>query len=277
MPNRCPPVRPTRVALFALALLAAHAAHAEEVIYGPDGAPTVVQRKLYPMTGRWELGLGALASTNTALVNHYGGLLSLSYHPNEWLDLGGDLLGNYTALSGLSQQIRDKLPPRGDTNVKPPRPNFASEVANADQLRFGAMVAARMAPIYGKLNLASELDVHFQAYLLAGAGVGLIKHDSVNLCARASFTACSTGDGSSAANSTPADFQVSNSLKPLGELGLGFRFYLSNRASLRAEVRGFVFPASYQAASDLTNPASGTPKSYLAIIASVLFGLSVNL
>ena len=68
MPNRCPPVRPTRVALFALALLASHAAHAEEVIYGPDGAPTVVQRKLYPMTGRWELGLGAGVVTLASLL-----------------------------------------------------------------------------------------------------------------------------------------------------------------------------------------------------------------
>jgi|GEM_PF-1338381 len=270
-------MRKSTAALALLALLASHAARADEVVYGPDGAPTVVQRKLFTMTGRWELGVSLLASTNTALVDHYGALLSLGYHPNEWLDLGGELLGNYTALSGLAQQIRDKLPPRADNNVNPRRPLFADELSNADQLRLGALLSARVAPLYGKFNLASELDVHFQAYLLAGAGAGLIKHDSVNLCATAGSTPCSSGDGSTAANAAPANYQVVSSVKPLGEVGLGFRFYFSNRASLRLEGRAFAFPASYKAGNDLTNPASGNASGYLAIITSVLLGLSVNL
>ena len=42
--------------LAALCLLGASGAPAEELVYGPDGAPTVVQRKLHAMTGRWEAG-----------------------------------------------------------------------------------------------------------------------------------------------------------------------------------------------------------------------------
>jgi hypothetical protein len=40
---------------------------------------------------------------------------------------------------------------------------------------------ARVAPIYGKLNLAGELPVHFQAFLTFGAGAALLRHESVNL------------------------------------------------------------------------------------------------
>lgn len=272
-------MRASRILLLAVALSSATAARADEAIYGPDGAPTVVQRKLYTMTGRWELGLGLTAATNTALVDHYGALASVTYHPNESLDVGVDLLGNYTALSGLAQQIRDKLPPRADNNANPRHPNFADEMANADQLRAAALLTARLAPIYGKINLASELDVHFQAYLLGGVGAAFVKHDSVNLCATAGFTPCPTGDQVAAGSSTPApaNYQVASSVKPIGELGLGFRFYLSNRASLRTEFRGFVFPTSYKSANDLTNPASGNSSSYVAVIASVLLGLSVVL
>jgi len=55
------------------------------------------------------VGLAATAALNTALVDQFGGMLTVAWHPNEWLDLGGDGLGAYTALSGLSQDIRANL------------------------------------------------------------------------------------------------------------------------------------------------------------------------
>src|SRR5256885_8157432 len=78
--------RPMRCRMLSVELLAAccgllaSAARAEDVIYGPDGAPTVVQRKLHAMSGRWEAGLSFDVALNTALVNQVGGLLSVSYH-----------------------------------------------------------------------------------------------------------------------------------------------------------------------------------------------------
>ena len=65
--------------LIAVAFGAGKAARAEDTIYGPDGAPTVVQRKLHTMTGRWEAGLAGGIALNTSLVNQYATLLSISY------------------------------------------------------------------------------------------------------------------------------------------------------------------------------------------------------
>src|ERR1041384_5814047 len=90
-----------KLAVTSLALCAL-SARAEEVIYGPDGAPTVVQRKLYTMTGRWELGLNFDIAVNTALVDQMGGVLGLSYHRKEWLDLGVEGVFNHGALSNHS-------------------------------------------------------------------------------------------------------------------------------------------------------------------------------
>ncbi|HEY4769592.1 MAG TPA: hypothetical protein VIH51_03175, partial [Myxococcales bacterium] len=56
-------------ALFACVALAARG---EEVVYGPDGAPTVVQGKLHSMTGLWEAGLSFGIAMNTALVDQLG-------------------------------------------------------------------------------------------------------------------------------------------------------------------------------------------------------------
>jgi outer membrane beta-barrel protein len=230
-----------------------------EAIYGPDGAPTVVQRKLYVMKSKWETGLAATFALNTSLVNQYGGIASVSYHPNEWGDLGIDLVANYTQLSGLSSQIRANLPARATGGTA----TVGDEISHADQFRGGGFLTARVAPIYGKLNLASEVAVHFQAYALLGAGAGAFKHESINLCATAGSAPCA-----------PGDFQSSTSVRPVGELGAGMRFYVGRRMSLRAELRGFLHPASYTRGADLTQPGSGSSKDYLGFIALFALGAS---
>jgi outer membrane beta-barrel protein len=221
----------------------------------------VVQGKLYQVSRRWELGVTFGTALNTSLVDQYGGLLSISYHPNEWVDVGVDVLGNRTSFSGLSGQIRDKLPPR--TNPGTGRPNTGDEIEGADQMRGGALVMARIAPIYGKLNLAAELPVHLQAFLLAGAGAAVFKHESVNLCASPGDAACASGD-----------YQTSRSLKPVGEVGGGLRFYLGQRWSVRTEVRAFLYPASVLRGANLTQPGTGTSARYLGLVTTLGLGAS---
>jgi outer membrane beta-barrel protein len=120
---------------------------------------------------------------------------------------------------------------------------------------------ARIAPIYGKFNLASELPVHFQAFLLGGAGAGQVRRESVNLCADPGTGACQT-------------FQTSETVTGVGLVGAGFRFYLGQRWSLRTEVRGYLFRSSYKRGNDLTDPSSGATRHYLAAIATFGGGLS---
>ncbi len=259
-------------ALLCSAAFAALPARADEVIYGPDGAPTVVQRKLHTMTGKTELAFRGQLSLNTALVDHYGGMLSVSYHPNEWFDIGADLFGNYTGLSSLATQIREKLPPRADSQSG--KANTGDELANAGQLRAGGFAVARIAPVYGKLDFASEFKVHLQAYLLLGVGAGLLHSESVNLCAVAGKTACTVLSTPNNPFPPPGEYQQSDSVVPLGEVGGGFRFYLGERWSMNLEIRALMFPASIKQASDLTNPSSGTPTSYLGLVTNLNLGLA---
>ena len=254
--------RKTFTLLTGLAIAAATAARAAEpVVYGPDGAPTVVQRKLYTMTGRWELGVGFNTAFNDPLVNHYGGRLGLSYHPNEWFDLGGEVVGHYTALSGLAGQVREHLLLRATSDTH--RPNTGDELANVAQLRLAGAAVARLAPIYGKFNLAAEVKIHFQAYGLVGAGGGLFHHESVNLCGTAGQSACTNGP-----------YLTSDGFKPVGIVGVGLRFYFNDRFSLSSEIRAWLYPDSYIAGADLTNPASGTDKGYLGVL--MTFGLGFS-
>jgi len=241
---------PLVAACFALA----GAASAQEAIYGPDGAPTVVQHKLYSMTGRWEAGAAFGIALNTALVDQIGGMLSVTYHPNEWLDVGAEGLLSHASLSGLAQNARADLRPRAPGQV-------GDEMANDNQLRAGAFAVARVAPIYGKFNLASELRVHFQAFLLGGAGAAQVHRESVNLCADPGTGGCQ-------------NYQQSDSIAGVGLLGAGFRFYFNQRWSLRTEVRGYFFRSSYKRNNDLTEPSTGSPAHYLATVATLGAGLS---
>jgi outer membrane beta-barrel protein len=245
--------------LLAALLLGGLPLRAEEVVYGPDGAPTVVQRKLYTMTGRWEVSALFDIALNTALVDQLGGLVSVTYHPNEWLDVGVEGLLNRTALSSLALNVRADLRSRARTPLK-------DEFANDNQLRAGGFAVARLSPIYGKFNLASEVKVHFQAFVLAGAGIAAVHRESVNLCADAGAVgspACASGN-----------FQQSDATKLIGDIGGGFRFYFGQKWSLTAEVRGYFFSSSYKEANDLTQPSTGNPRSYLAGVATFDTGLS---
>ena len=246
--------------LIAMVALGPLAASAQDAIYGPDGAPTVVQRKLYRMTGRWEAGAAFGIATNTALVDQMGALASLSYHTNEWLDVGVEALFNHTALSSLAQNVRADLC-RAPGNCRSPLQR-RSEFSNDNQLRAGGFALARVAPIYGKFNLAGELSAHFQAFLLGGAGAASVHRESVNLCADPGTAACQS-------------YQQSDALKGVGVLGAGFRFYFNQRFSIRSEIRGYLFRSSYKLDNDLTRPESGTAHDYLAAIATVNAGVSI--
>jgi outer membrane beta-barrel protein len=254
-------MRRTRISLIAAATcVAAIPARAEQTTYTP-AVPAGVQGKLYRMSNRWEVGATFSTAVNRALVDQYGGIVSVTYHPNEWADFGVDVVANQTSLTSVAGQIRSALPPR--TNALNGQPNRGDEISNVDQLRHGALLVGRIAPIYGKVNLAGDLAVHFQAFVLGGVGAGAFRHESLNLCASPGTSACAAGD-----------YQTSTSVQPLGEAGAGMRVYLGQNWSLRGEFRGFVFPASVVRDADLTQPDTGTTKKFFGFIATLGLGVS---
>lgn len=238
----------------ALTLCAAAAQGEEQAVYGPDGAPTVVQRKLHPMAGLWEAGAAFDVAMNSALVDQMGGVAGVSYHTNEWLDLGVEGFVHHAALSALAQNVRAGLRSRTPAQKR-------DELSGDNQLRAGALAVLRLAPVYGKVNLAGEADVHFQVYAVAGGGTARIHRESVNLCAEPGTGACQS-------------FEASDATRPVALVGGGFRFYFNRAWSLRTEVRGYLFPSSYRTSADLTQPGTGTARSYLATIATFNAGLS---
>src|SRR5207253_3109019 len=108
--------------------------------------------------------------------------------------------------------------------------------------------------------------VHFQVFLLAGAGGAAFTHESVNLCASPGAGPCAAGD-----------YQTTTSLKPVGEVGGGLRVYLGQRWSLRTEVRAFLYPASVLRDAELTLFGLGQVNPHFTVHAGVGVELSYHL
>jgi outer membrane beta-barrel protein len=96
-------------------------------------------------------------------------------------------------------------------------------------MTWNATAALRWAPIYGKLSVVGELPVHFKAFVLAGAGAGGMKRDSVVSFTDSAFTPLHE-----------------SATKPLFVGGVGMHFFLTQWAGLRIEVRDVAFPDSYR-------------------------------
>jgi outer membrane beta-barrel protein len=77
-------------------------------------------------------------------------------------------------------------------------------------------------PIYGKLNAFGELVLHYDMYVLAGAG---IVSDEIE-----TNTA-----------GTPSVKTVTNKIFPATDFALGQHFFLSKKTALRVEIRPYIF------------------------------------
>jgi len=112
--------RPTFVpaVLAAICLLGTSGARAQDIVYGPDGAPTVVQRKLHSMTGRWEAGASFAIALNNALIDQVGGLERMGFSFSAFVHYAAivsagpahpDYLKAIDAAASAAERLRDDV------------------------------------------------------------------------------------------------------------------------------------------------------------------------
>ena len=203
-----------------------------------------VANRLYDMKGKLELIPSLGAQVFDRLTAH--DLLTLGVAWDPWSSLGFEARASYgfSRHTGLADQIGTEVmqrdPSAGDlTRV--------GDLADLWELRAALIAGVRWAPIYGKIALFSETPLHFQAYLWAGGGVGLLHRESVVYCKKLQ----------SRAQGTCSDFLQEDRGAPLGSLALGMRFFASHSGSVLFEVRGYVFKDRYRVGIDRTVAEAG--------------------
>lgn len=183
----------------------------------------------------------------------------------EWgLDVrGGWTFGDLTSVGKAAQQHR-----QSKTELE-----LVDEFQDLWRLKWHAMLMPRWSPIYGKLNLLTELPLHFQAYVTAGGGLAGLEMESVVYCQSGGADNC---DG----------FVVEERQSFLIAAGLGFRFFVAQGFGLRIELMDVMYPDERRTGFDMRAALAeqpGTPPGEGTITASgltnVLFlnvGATVN-
>jgi outer membrane beta-barrel protein len=220
--------RTTLKLMGCLAMLMAGAAYAEDTDELVE--KVAVRNRLYSVEGRWELGGNVGFSFLPRLVDHYNLNLSGAYNIKDWFAV--ELRAGYA----ISRQtnLADQIQADFFTNTTISKANDAADLW---EMTGHGVIGARFQPIYGKLNLMSELPVHFQLYLWAGGGAGYFKRESMVLCATRNGKEC-------------AEFVTEGKVSPLVSLALGFRFFIGQQHAVKFEFRDWSYLDSYKVNMD---------------------------
>ena len=246
--------RTTLNLMSCLLLLTAGAAFAEEetdVLV----EKVAVRNRLFSVEGRWEIGANVGFSILSRLTEHYNLNLSVAINAKDWFGLearGGYAISRHTS---LADQIQTDFFANNTISK-------ANDAADLWELTAHGVLGVRFQPIYGKINLMSELPIHFQFYLWAGGGVGYLKRQSMVLCAeRRSARECGA-------------FLTENKISPLVSVALGFRVFLPfSGHSVKLEVRDWSYLDSFKIGVDRATGAGGTNSPNAGITNLVQFDL----
>jgi outer membrane beta-barrel protein len=199
----------------ALALAAPGAGRGSEADAFENKVPPI-SGQLYMKAGRFELTPTLNLSVNDPFFAKYFGGLKLDYHLTESWSVG------VTGAAGASSPTGSASICQANQGCAKPTDAQLYQVPGRIRSMAGAEVA--WSPVYGKLNVLSEVPVHFDLSIMAGPD--WISFDEV-------LSAVDAGS-----NKTPGKVSAIG-----GHLGLGMRLFLSRLMALRLEVKDYVYKA----------------------------------
>ena len=220
----------TLVALTAcLVPIGAQAAEPEKV---------VVRNRKFTADGKFEASLNVGLSLATYLTDHtnFNGSVAYNLTENWALELGGGYA--YTRHTSVANAASDTIV-KDDPNRSA---KVVDDFTDLWQMTWSATGALRWTPLYGKINVAAELPVHFQFYLLLGGGVGGMKRDSLVYCIGSRSGAVTCGNGEDDVLQPLHQEEI----KPIILGGFGMKFFVTQWLGLRLEIRDEAFPDSYR-------------------------------
>ncbi len=202
----------------------------------------VVEKRPFTEAGRWELSFFGLTQVNPKFTVHTGISVEAAYHLRENLAVQLGLTWFPIAVeSSLSEELLNKASEQPTS-------------AEAFLLRYDGVAGLELMPVYGKLNILDGRILRLGFYVNAGLGLARTR-----LQLRPSTdptTGRSFGD---------------TGFKPMAQLGAGFRVFVSERFTVRLELRDFAYSGytssvngcnrddtkQIQTANDLGKPPTG--------------------
>jgi outer membrane beta-barrel protein len=196
---------------FVLALLIGGGAAAQQA--DPDAVRVhVLEQRPFTEAGRWEVSFFGNTQVNSKFTVHAGLSAELAYHLRENLAVQAGLwYFPFSVQSTLSEELLTKG-------------RVAPESAEAFLLRGAALAGLELMPIYGKLNVFDGKILRLGIYLNGGLGAAKTR---VQL-----RPSSDPGTGRTFGDT---------GYRPIASLGLGLRVFLSERLTVRLELRDFAY------------------------------------
>jgi outer membrane beta-barrel protein len=172
----------------------------------------VVEKRPFTEANRWEISLFGATQVNPKFTVHAGGAAEIAYHLRE--NLAAQFGFNWFPLavqSTLSEELLTKA-------------SEAPETAEAFLLQGHAVAGLELMPVYGKLNVFDGKILRLGLYF--NAGLGLAKTRLQLRPSTDETTGRTFGD---------------TGFRPMGALGMGFRVFVSERFTVRLELRDFAY------------------------------------
>lgn len=248
---------------FAAAALVAGSAQATSRIPRDEGfmrPPASVQNRTFSLDAKHDLAAFFTFSIQNQLTEHLGGALTWDYSFTEYVALDVLVAGGMGGLTSFAHRVRDTAK-KGNSN--------AADLEDAGALLAHGSIGVRFTPAYGKLSLASELPLHFHAYVVGGIGGAFVNYNGV--------LACSTD---LSGNKCPdGNFRSEYKPSPAVNFGGGFRFIIDQRFSARVEVRDVVYLDRWYNNVNLATPGStpGDLESGFTHVPLVMVGVGFTL
>lgn len=236
-PNRSQALRGLPVLVAVLALVAPPAARAADADESKV-EKIVVRNRLHTVKGKFEVSPGVGFTLTNKLTEHTNFELGLGYNLFETFAIelrGGYALGGLTSVSEQVQtEIYADSPVSGGTAV--PKNATPNDFADLWQLQWQALVLPRWQPIYGKLNLATEVPIHFQVFLTAGGGYVGLHRESIVYCQ----------NGGTARGAECAEYLQEDRQDIAFGAGGGLRFWAYEDIQLKIELFDLAFFDEYR-------------------------------
>ncbi len=212
-----------------------------------DPPPPVLINRARPLQLRVELSLLFMPTIIEKYLNHMGGVAAVTLHLHDVVAIeafGGYLHMREAAIIGGAEfSVRTEHP---DTD--PPLPDLVG-------MSWLAQAGVALAPIYGKLNFFSEVDVNSQLYIAGGVGlVGAVKRQS---------------QGPAIGDEVPPTDLVPQGVRFSGNVGFGFKLFLTRWLGVRAEFRDFIYSDYFDFTHTGAEPQIDVIHNFMG-----LFGLS---
>jgi outer membrane beta-barrel protein len=239
-----------------------------------------VRNREFTVEKRVEVGANFGLTILNMLTSHIDASADVAYNFTEAWALvlgGGYAFGSHTSVANdVFREVGSKDPVPPCPTPTPPgcvggsgALSNAADFANLWMMQEHAELNLRWSPIYGKLNLAGELPVHFQVFITAGGGAADFQFYSPVFCLQRgmvfdpddpnnndTFTETSSQAQiqkslSDTTNNTGAKIQgcvfplSENTWKPVINFGGGLRVFITKNIAIKLEFRDYIFPDQY--------------------------------